>query len=110
MIKINIAPDAKEDLQDIKKYIAEKLNSPAAVNTVTKITKAIRWLANYPNSGKPLITDKEITRNYRFLVCGNYLVFYQIKSEIVQILRILYGKKNYIKAVCGSIYEDELKE
>ena len=34
-------------------------------------------------------------KGYRYLVVGNYLVFYVIVGPVVQIRRILYAKRDY---------------
>jgi plasmid stabilization system protein ParE len=32
---------------------------------------------------------------YRYLVVGNYLIFYRIKSNAVYVYRVLHGARNY---------------
>ncbi len=74
MYKIEFAPDAIEDLREIKSYISEELcNEQAAVNTVSKITKRIRSLQNFPNQGALLSSVADTQADYRFLVCDNYI-------------------------------------
>ncbi|MDR1603615.1 MAG: type II toxin-antitoxin system RelE/ParE family toxin [Gracilibacteraceae bacterium] len=52
MAKLHISPEAQKDLHEIKKYITSELDSPAAaVNTVSKIVKAIRSLMDFPDIG-----------------------------------------------------------
>ena len=34
-------------------------------------------------------------KGYRYLIVENYLVFYTISGQMVQIQRILYGRRNY---------------
>ena len=34
-------------------------------------------------------------KGYRYLIVENYLVFYTISGQTVQIQRILYGRRNY---------------
>ena len=34
-------------------------------------------------------------KGYRYLVVGNYLVFYVIVGSVVQIRRILYARRDY---------------
>ncbi len=97
MPAILFSPEAKKDLHDIKKYISEELESPmAAQNTVSKIIKAIRNLQDFPSSGTPLSSIIDIETQYRFIVSGNYLVFYKEDTPAVRIIRILYGKRDYL--------------
>jgi plasmid stabilization system protein ParE len=32
---------------------------------------------------------------YKILVIGNYLVFYVVRDDVVEIRRIIHGKRNY---------------
>ena len=87
---------------DIKQYITEELDSPAAAeNTLKKILKNIRMLETQPFIGTPLSSVVNIDTHYRFLVCGSYLVFYYVENDDVFIVRILYGRRDYIKILFG---------
>ncbi len=96
MVKIQFSPEAAADLQQIKAYITEDLcNEQAAVATIAKITKQIRILSDYPESGAPLSSIIDMETHYRFLVCGHYTAFYRVKDHTVYIVRILYGRRNF---------------
>ncbi len=98
MSKIVLSFDAKNDLKDIKKYISNDLdNDIAASNTISRITKNIRRLEEQPLIGTPLSSVIEFDTNYRFLVCGNYIVFYRIENNTVFVSRIIYGRRDYMK-------------
>jgi plasmid stabilization system protein ParE len=104
MAKLLISPEARDDLHSIKEYITTELGSPiAASNTVFKITKAIRNLTRNPAMGVPLASIVTIPNDYRFLVCGNYLVFYRQEGSNVLVVRILYGRRDYTKILFGSM-------
>lgn len=102
MAEIKFSPEAINDLQQTKEYIIEELcNEQAAVNTVSKITKRIRMLADFPESGVLLSSIIDIETDYRFLVCGNYTAFYRVENSMVYIVRILYGRRNYVQILFG---------
>ena len=102
MAKINYSPAALEDLREIKSYIAEELCSePAAINTIERITKRIRQLADFPELGTPLSSIIDLEVPYRFLVCGNYTAFYKTDSDNVYVIRVLYGKRNFMQILFG---------
>ena len=44
--------------------------------------------------------------SYRYLICGNYMVFYRFRDRTVFIDRILYGGRDYLSILFG----DELKQ
>ncbi len=102
MAEIQFAPEALNDLKEIKSYITEELCSEAAaINTIGKITKRIRSLADFPEIGTPLETVVHVETSYRFLVCGNYLAFYRYDNHAVRIIRVLYGRRNYMQILFG---------
>ena len=104
MAKIHISPEAAGDLSAIKEYIAVELDNPAAaVNTVSKITKAIHGLAKFPGLGVLLSSKVNIHTDYRFLVIGSYMAFYRYGREDVHVIRVLYGKRDYMKILFGDI-------
>ena len=99
---VRYTPEAEDDLVDIKRYIAEDRNSPiAALNTVTKIIKRIKILEQFPETGAKLSSIIDIITDYRFLVCSNYIAFYRFDGEYVSIIRILYGRRDYVKILFG---------
>ena len=108
MADIRFTPEALRDMQDIKAYITEELCSEqAALHTVGRIMKRIGRLADFPELGARLAPVVELEVPYRYLVCGNYLVFYRVDRGDVQIIRVLYGRRNYMQILFGQA-EDEL--
>jgi len=106
MNKLNISPEAQKDLHDIKRYIAEELCNPgAATNIVAKITNQIRELLNYPEMGAPLDSIVGMHTDYRFLLCGNYIVFYRYCKCAVNVTRVLYGRRDFIKRSDDALYK-----
>jgi addiction module RelE/StbE family toxin len=110
MYKLEISPEAKNDLAEIKGYISRELCNPqVAVNLVSKITKKIRGLSEHPGIGASLSSIIDIQTDYRFLVCANYLIFYRYEDGNVFVSRILYGRRNYMHILFGDLPEDEEK-
>ncbi|MBO4583549.1 MAG: type II toxin-antitoxin system RelE/ParE family toxin [Clostridia bacterium] len=108
MAKINFSPDAIADLKQTRKYITEELCSEqAATNTISKIMKHIRMLEDFPESGALLSTVVNIANDYRFLVCGNYIAFYRYEHDVVYVVRVLYGRRDYMRMLFGEV-PDEL--
>lgn len=104
MNKIFFSPEAEKDLLEIKQYIkTELLNEKAAKSTVSKIIRSIKTLSEFSESGTPLSAVIGFETDYRFLVCGNYITFYRFRDNSVYIIRILYGKRNYMQILFGGI-------
>ena len=106
MVKLHISPEASSDLAEIKEYVATELENPtAALNVVSKITKAIRGIERFPDIGAPLSSIIDMPTDYRVLVTGNYLTFYRHDGDAVYVVRVLYGKRDYLKIVYGELPE-----
>lgn len=97
---IIVAPRALRDLDEIAEYIGETLLAPdAAQGLVLRIVEAIGGLSEFPLKGAKVkfefVPDFEVRR----LVVDEFLVFYRVNEvqRIVYILRIRYGRTDYIK-------------
>jgi addiction module RelE/StbE family toxin len=98
MVKLNFSPEAENDLRQIKSYISNDLNNPeAAINIISGILGRCRELATFPNLGASLESIIKIETNYRYLISGNYTIFYRYKDTKIYIDRILYSRRNFIK-------------
>jgi toxin ParE1/3/4 len=92
--RIEYLPIADKDLTEIIEYILiDKPN--AAIILIDDVDKAISKLAFFPYMGHIPKDQRLIQLNYRMLVVGNYLVFYVVYGGVVEIRRILHGKRRY---------------
>lgn len=92
--KIEYLPVAKQDMNDIIDYVA-KDNPDGAIQLLNKIDEEISQLASLPFIGKVPYDDRLRRMGYRVLLIGIYLVFYVIKEPIIEIRRIIHGKRRY---------------
>jgi len=92
--KIEYLPSSAKDLTEIVDYI--KIDSPQYVlNFLDKIDESISRLEQFPFIG---VIPKDIrlqSLGYRILIIDNYLVFYVVFDDIVEIRRIISGKRKY---------------
>ena len=95
--KIEYSKESGLDLIDIKKYIKYNLQEPeSAEKLISKIRTEIHELSNNPQI-YAIIDDDFIKRfEIRKLILDNYIVFYRIKNYDIQIVRIIYGRRNWI--------------
>lgn len=109
MAEIMFTPLARQDLMEAGDYIAHQLhNRSASRNLIRKIQTAIESLERFPNSGAPLEIP-ELHILYRYLICGNYMIFYHMSGETVWIDRILYGRRDYLSILFGNKLHDEIE-
>lgn len=94
--KVKIYPAAKQDLRDIVDYL-NTLSQTAALRFYDKLVEEIGSLSEMPER-YPKPRDLALAaKGYRYLIVGNYLVFYVVAGDTVQIRRILYGRREYLK-------------
>ena len=104
MAKIRYSEASEQDLEDIGDYIEKELKSQkAAFDTTTHIQDAIDELEYAPHIGLPLAIRYGNVGDYRYLISGNYLVFYRVQANVVYIDRILYGKRDYLGILFGKL-------
>jgi toxin ParE1/3/4 len=81
---------AATDIEDIILYIAAE-NPQAALNVLDAIEQRFAQLLNYPFSGP---SREDIGPGIRHVVSGQYIAFYRIRGEEVDVLRVLHGKRS----------------
>ena len=100
MYKIRYLPIAQKDLQDILLYFLDNLKSPqAAMNFIETFNKSVTRLKKYPYAYKLYHPQDPIESEYRLLTVKNYLVFYIVTENIVEIHRIIYAKMDLEKLI-----------
>ena len=101
-MKTNITPKAKRDIAKIGTYIKIQLCNPdAAIRIVARIRNKIDRILEFPEKGVPIGHLVEIDTNYRFVVCGNYKIFYRREGRTIFVDRVLHNKQDYMKILFG---------
>ena len=91
---IRIFPTAQQDLLDVIDYL-NTLSTEAALNYYDRLVSEIASLPTMPERC-PRPRDLALAaKGYRYLIVGNYLVFYVIVGSVVRIRRILYVRRDY---------------
>ena len=63
--------------------------------------KRVKELEMFPEMGSPLSARVRLATDYRYLVCGNYTAFYRLESGTVLVVRVLYGRRDFMKTLFG---------
>lgn len=100
MFKLHYMPLALEDLRGISDYIADALQAPkAAVDLLDAMEESISRLQQFPFSCRVYQPIDYLENEYRFLPVNNYLVFYVVKEQVVEIHRVVYAKMDLTKII-----------
>ena len=101
--EVRLSPLAIDDVREIVVYIAED-NPTAAKDVGNAIYSRIEELSNLPKMGALLSSRIPVRTDYRYLVCGKYLVFYRIEGQFVSVYRVLNGMRDYMSI----LFSDDL--
>ena len=105
--RIHYSLESRRDLDDIWDYIVSELqNRTAAEQVIGRIMDAVDQLKNFAEMETLLSSIADVGTDYRFLVSGNYMVFYRVQDSDVYIDRVLYGRSDYMSA----LFKDLLRE
>ena len=94
--EVIITPSAQKDLTEIKSYLTNVLKT-SSNSIFEKFLEQVKILKVHPFTYKVHQDPLLKLVGYRIIPIDNYLMFYVIKSNIVQIHRVLYAKRNYLQ-------------
>ena len=109
--KIHYSSESRRDLDDIWDYIVSELqNRSAAERVLDRIMDAVDQLESFAKMGTLLSSIADVGTDYRFLVSGNYMVFYRVQGNDVYIDRVLYGRSNYMSILFNDLLGEDTAE
>ena len=98
------SPAAVDDLNTAADYIESELASPmAARRLVDSVIEKAQLFADAPGAGTVLRTLNGIDTRYRYMVCGNWMVFLECDNGRTLVVRVLYAKSDYMRTLFGEI-------
>jgi toxin ParE1/3/4 len=92
MPRLVVAPEARQDLRDIRDYIAK--NDPrAALGVVARLRDMARMLAAAPTIGR---NRPELSADIRSFVADRYVLFYRPLRQAggIELIRMLHGARD----------------
>lgn len=92
--KIRYLPIAQKDLLEIMAYIRSD-NPAAALDLLDRFDEAIAKLGEFPYLGVVPKDHRLRLLGYRMLIVDHYLVFYVVIDDVVEIRRVIHGKRRY---------------
>ncbi len=83
-------------MENIFAYISKELKNPvAAIKQIDDFEKAFDNICTFPESC-PFIDNEYVKdKTLRKLIVNNYIAFFRIKDKEIQVVRVLYGMRNY---------------
>ena len=97
-MKVVYRPAAIDDIKSTAAYIEKEFkNLQAAERYKERILYSVSLLKDNPNMGS-LLSNKydSIESAYRYIIVNKQLVFYEINGDIIEIIRVLDGRTDYL--------------
>ena len=109
--RIHYSPESRRDLDNIWDYIVSELqNRSTAKRVINRMMDAVGQLKSFAAIGTPLSSIADVGTDYRFLVSGNYMVFYRVQGNDIYIDRVLYGRSDYMSVLFKDLLREETTE
>ena len=93
--KLSFLPLFEEDLDEITDYISNHLQNPnAALRLIDDIEIAINKRLEAPLAFAPYQSSQNRPHPYYRINVRNFSIFYVVISDIMEVRRVLYSKRN----------------
>ena len=87
------------DMERIHQFLLQGDYYPSTIKEIfEEIYEALKRLRTSPNIGAKLSNKTSIPNDYRYLVSGQYLIFYKVfdSRKLVQVYHVYHGRENYL--------------
>lgn len=92
---LRFLPLFERDLDETVEYIANRLNNPGvAIKLVDEVQAAITKRLAYPEAFEPYPSAKERQDTYYCIYVKNYIIFYVVIDNIMEVRRLIYNRRN----------------
>ena len=98
---------AVDDLNAAADYIESELANPkAARRLVDSVIEMAELFADVPGAGTILRTLGGVDTGYRYMACGNWMVFLSCADGRALVVRVLYAKSDYMRTLFGEVGDE----
>jgi len=95
MHKIVYLPLAQEDILNAVDYLADRLDSPLAAEALlAELEDTVRRLLVFPYAHQLYRTDRPMREEIRRVSVKNYVLYYAVSQDTVEIRRFLHGRRD----------------
>ena len=95
-MKVVFTRNAEADLEAIGDWIAQD-NPGRALTVLAELAKACKTIGRTPR--RFALVDRQRDPALRRRIHGNYLIFYEVRLNAVEILHVIHGARDYGRMV-----------
>jgi toxin ParE1/3/4 len=108
--KINWSKDAGEEFVEIISWYKYNVGRNIAQRIYTKINSRIKRLKDMPGIGKPVQILNDIgVSGYRQLVQDNWIIYYRIEGQAINIISVIDGRRNLEEILYKKVIDGKIK-
>ncbi len=101
-MRLRYTPEARENVRNVKTYIAQQLrNLPAAERITANILQCCAQLKEQPYMDMSVTKRLGVESDLYYLICGNYIAFYRPEKDNISVIRILDRRTDYMQILFG---------
>jgi toxin ParE1/3/4 len=89
--QLRLTEQAKQDLRDIWRGLAEFSGLQQADGRLQAIRQKFRLLIQFPNAGR---SRDELLPGLRSLVAHEFVIFYRVATPWLEIVRVIHGRRD----------------
>jgi toxin ParE1/3/4 len=93
-VKVFITAAADQDIGEIGSWIAAD-NPKRAISFMLELQKACNAIGDAPKGS--VVVQRYVGHDIRRKPYREYLIFYRIKTGVVEVLRVIHGARDYSK-------------
>lgn len=100
MHKIVYLPLAESDLMEALDYLVNKLDAPkAARDLLAELDQTVQQIAEFPYACGLYRTDRPMQDEIRMTPVKNYMLYYAVFQDRVEIRRFLHGRRDRSRGI-----------
>lgn len=98
--ELRVLPLFEDDLNEIVDYISHRLQNPIAADAlIDAVEEAINERRNCAESFEQYHSAKERTYPYYRIQVKNFMVYYVVIGDVMEVRRILYDRRDMSKHI-----------
>ena len=101
MRKIDLSPEAYNDLEGIKERLNTEFGEVTEKKILKSIVKDMKRLEKYPETDIKFFERFGIVTDYKCIYSNKNYVFYRIEDEYIRIIRIIDVRRDFMYILFG---------
>ena len=101
MRKIDLSPEAYNDLEGIKERLNTEFGEVTEKKILKSIVKDMKRLEKYPETDIKLFERFGIVTDYKCIYSNKNYLFYRIEDEYIRIIRIIDVRRDFMYILFG---------